>query len=402
MSQMTSPFLWGASTAAYQIEGGNTNSDWWQLERSGFAMVTEPSGDACDSYHRWREDMDLLAGAGFTDYRFSVEWARIEPRPGVFSRAEIDHYRRMVDGALSRGLRPMLTLHHFTNPVWFAEAGGWAAADAGDTFTRYVDALEPLLSDGVEHVCTINEPNIVAILATLLRESSEAPSVRGAAPDAATTAGLLAAHAKAVTLLREKHPSIKAGWSVAVMPVHPEPGAEIVAAAYLRERQDVFIEAAAGDDWIGVQTYTRTRIGKEASEAVLVEPAADVERTLTGWEYYPQALGEAVRHVAAALPQVPIIVTENGIATDDDARRIDYTHAALESLRKAIEAGADVRGYYHWSLLDNYEWGRYTPTFGLVAVDRTTFRRTPKPSLAWLGQIWAQTGLDRLSERVQD
>ena len=402
MSRSASPFLWGASTAAYQIEGGNTNSDWWQLERSGFAMVSEPSGDACDSYHRWREDMDLLAGAGFTDYRFSIEWARIEPRTGAFSRAQIDHYRRMVDGALARGLRPMLTLHHFTNPQWFTDEGGWAAAGAADAFLRYVDALEPLLRDGVEHVCTINEPNIVAILGTLLRESSEAPSVRGVAPDPATTAGLLAAHAKAVTLLREKHPSIKSGWSVAVMPIHAEPGAEAVASNYLRDRQGVFIDAAADDDWIGVQTYTRTRIGSQEGEPVVVEPAADVERTLTGWEYYPQALGEAVRHVAAALPHVPIIVTENGIATTDDARRIDYTRAALESLRHAMDDGADVRGYYHWSLLDNYEWGRYTPTFGLVAVDRTTFRRTSKPSLAWLGETELRPTLTALSERGQD
>ena len=385
MSKARAPFLWGASTAAYQIEGGNVASDWWQLERSGFAMVTEPSGDACDSYHRWPEDMDLLAGAGFTDYRFSVEWARIEPRPGVFSRAQIDHYRRMVDGALTRGLRPMLTLHHFTNPIWFAETGGWAAAEAGDRFTRYVDALEPLLSDGVDRVCTINEPNIAAILATLLRESAESPSVREIAPDPAATAGLLAAHAKAVALLREKHPSIQSGWSVAVMPVHPEPGAEGVAEKYLRDRQGLFIDAAAADDWIGVQTYTRTRIGGDAGEPVVIEPDADAERTLTGWEYYPQALGEAIRYVAAVLPQVPIIVTENGIATEDDRRRIDYTSAALESLRDAMNDGADVRGYFHWSLLDNYEWGRYTPTFGLVAVDRRTFRRTPKPSLAWLG-----------------
>jgi beta-glucosidase len=382
-----SPFLWGASTAAYQTEGGNTNSDWWQLERSGFAMVTEPSGDACDSYHRWAEDMDLLAGAGFTDYRFSVEWARIEPTPGVVSRAQLDHYRRMVDGALARGLRPMLTLHHFTNPRWFAEAGGWSAPDAGDVFTRYVDALEPLLDHGVEHVCTINEPNIVAVLGTLLRESADAPSVRGVAPDADTTAGLLAAHAKAVALLREKHPSVKCGWSVAVGPVHPVPGAEAAAAKYLRDRQDVFIEASASDDWIGVQTYSRTRVGSQDGRVTVVDPPDDVERTLTGWEYYPQALGEAVHYVAALVPKVPIIVTENGIATSDDARRIDYTKTALASLREAIDDGIDVRGYYHWSLLDNYEWGSYTPTFGLVAVDRTTFRRTPKPSLNWLGAI---------------
>ena len=378
-------FLWGAATAAYQIEGGNTNSDWWQLEHSGFAMVVEPSGDACDSYHRWHEDMDLLAGAGFTDYRFSIEWARIEPAPGEFSRAQIDHYRRMVDGAGERGLRPMITLHHFTNPQWFANSGGWADPQAPDLFVRYVDALEPLLVDGVEHVCTINEPNIAAILATLQKTPDRIPPLSTVTPDPDTTAGLFSAHEKAVALLREKHPSIRCGWAVSVTPVTPEPGAEEAAADYLRTRLGDFVEAAGSDDWVGVQTYSRTRLGIRDGQPTPVPPPDDVERTLMGWEYYPQAMGEAVRYVADVVPQVPIIITENGIATSDDVRRIDYTQAALDSVRAAMNDGADVRGYFHWTLLDNYEWGRYAPTFGLVAVDRATFARHPKPSLAWLG-----------------
>ena len=385
MSDRIAPFLWGAATAAYQIEGGNTNSDWWQLEHCGFAMVVEPSGDACDSYHRWREDMDLLAGAGFTDYRFSVEWARIEPAPGEFSRAQLDHYRRMVDGARERGLRPMLTLHHFTNPLWFAESGGWANPEAPDRFVRYVDALGALLADGVEHVCTINEPNIAAILAALQKSPDTIPPLSTVTPDAATTAGLFSAHAKAVALLREKHPSIACGWAVSVTPVTPEPGAETIVADYLRERLDAFILAAAADDWVGVQSYSRTRLGVRDGRATPVPPPDDVERTLMGWEYYPPAIGEAVQYVAGLVPTVPIIITENGIATEDDSRRMDYTRSALGSVRAAMNDGVDVRGYFHWTLLDNWEWGRYAPTFGLVAVDRTTFERRAKPSLAWLG-----------------
>ena len=376
-------FLWGASTAAHQIEGGNVNSDWWRLEHSGRPLIKEPSGDACDSYHRWPEDMDLLAGAGFTDYRFSVEWARIEPAPGEFSRAQLDHYRRMVDGAHERGLRPMVTLHHFTNPVWFAAAGGWRAANAVERFVRYVEALAPVLADGVDHVCVVNEPNVVALMAAIV-DNPAGGQLRDATPDPEVTNALILAHHKAGAMVRETH-SIQTGWSVALVAVVAEEGAEDAAAEYVRAREGVFLEAARADDWVGVQAYTRHRVASVDGRAVVKDPAPDVERTLTGWEYYPPALGDTVRDVAATLPGIPIIVTENGIATADDQRRIDYTAGALQSLRGAIDDGAEVRGYFHWSLLDNYEWGSYRPTFGLVAVDRATFTREPKPSLHWLG-----------------
>jgi len=339
-------FLWGASTAAHQIEGGNTNSDWWFFEHSGNPSIKEPSGDACDSYHRWREDMDLLAHLGFTDYRFSIEWARIEPAPGEFSRSAIAHYRRMVEGARERGLRPMVTLHHFTTPLWFTERGGWAAAGSDELFARYLTAAAPVYATDVAHVCTINEPNMVATMVTLY----------------------------------QAHTS---GRSVANQVYQPQPGAEELTATIRHPREDVFLEAACGDDWLGVQSYTRTRVGPDGQLPV----PADAERTLTGWEYYPQALGHALRHSASKAPGTPLIVTENGIATADDTRRIDYTTGALGSLADALDAGIDVRGYFHWSALDNYEWGRFEPTFGLIAVDRETFTRTPKPSAAWLGAV---------------
>ncbi|MEV0588373.1 family 1 glycosylhydrolase [Nonomuraea sp. NPDC050310] len=375
-------FLWGASTAAHQTEGGNTNSDWWALEHGALGeYVKEPSGDACDSYHRWREDMDLLAGLGFTDYRFSVEWARIEPAPGEFSRAAIAHYRRMVDGALERGLRPMVTLHHFTCPLWFSRRGGWAAADSGELFARYVEAAAPIFAAGVDHVCTINEPNMVAIMAGIRESGFDLPAAGLPEPDARTAEALVRAHGLAVSAVRALAPGVRAGWSVASQVYQALPGAEEVTAAYRRPREDVYLEAARGDDWLGVQSYTRTRVGPDGPL-----PAPEMaERTLTGWEFYPEALGHAVRHAAATAPGVPIIVTENGIATADDERRLAYTTGALAALREAMADGVDVRGYFHWSALDNYEWGSYGPTFGLIAVDRATFARTPKPSAAWLG-----------------
>ena len=391
-------FLWGASTAAHQIEGGNTNSDWWYLEHSGLTdRIKEPSGDACDSYHRWREDMDLLARLGFTDYRFSIEWARIEPAPGEFSQAAIAHYRRMVEGAQERGLRPMVTLHHFTNPLWFEQRGGWTAAGSDELFARYIEAAAPVFASGVDHVCTVNEPNMVAVMAafrTALTSGGDLPPAGLPLPDAATTDALVRAHRRAFDTVKSLAPHVSTGWSVANQVAQPVPGpertaaeqaaAESAAAEYRHPRSDVFLEAARGDDWLGVQSYTRTLVGPDG--CALPVPA-DAEHTLTGWEFYPEALSHALRRTAALAPGTPLIVTENGIATADDTRRIAYTGAALRGMAEAMADGVDVRGYFHWSALDNYEWGSYSPTFGLIAVDRTTFVRTPKPSAAWLGAI---------------
>ncbi|RSS56751.1 glycoside hydrolase family 1 protein [Streptomyces sp. WAC01280] len=380
-------FLWGASTSAHQTEGGNTRSDWWAFEHSGLTdRIEEPSGSACDSYHRWPEDMDLLAGLGFTDYRFSIEWARIEPSPGEFSAEALAHYRRMVEGARERGLRPMITLHHFTAPLWFTERGGWAAAESDELFARYVEAAAPVFAEGVDHVCTINEPNMVAVMATGLRTvaaGGSLPAVGLPSPDEATTEGLVRAHRRAVDSVKSCAPHVRTGWSVANQICRPEPGCEERAATYQRPRETVFLEAARGDDWLGVQAYTRTRI--DASGPLPVPE--DAERTLSGWEYDPQALGAALRHTAATVAGTPLIVTENGIATADDDRRIAYTSGALAGLAHAVADGVDVRGYFHWSALDNYEWGSYRPTFGLIAVDRHSFVRTPKPSAAWLGAV---------------
>jgi beta-glucosidase len=378
--------MWGASTSAHQIEGGNVASDWWHLEHMPGTFVAEPSGDACDSYHRWREDMALLAGAGFDAYRFSVEWARVEPAPGAFSQAQLDHYRAMVETALELGLRPLVTLHHFTNPAWVAALGGWAHPDVPQLFARYVATVAPIL-DGVSHICLINEPNMVALFPVMQQEGGLEATLGKALPDidGPTAQGLVAGHDAARAVLRNALPDAKLGWSVAAQTYHPAPGAEELAAAYQARSEDLFYDAAAGDDWIGVQAYTCRRVKAVGGELV-PDPRPDVRRTITGWEYYPAALAECVRRVGA-LTGLPVVVTENGIATADDAERIAYTEAALDGLVAAMADGCDVRGYFHWSLLDNYEWGSFGPTFGLVAVDRQTFVRTPKPSLAWLGGL---------------
>jgi len=380
--QFPDGFHWGAATAAHQIEGNNINSDWWPREHAAGTSIVEPSGDAADSYHRYPEDIALLAGLGLNTYRFSIEWARIEPEQGYVSRAQLQHYRRMVDTCREHGLTPSVTLHHFTHPRWFARLGGWRNPVAADLFARYTEAVLPVLGDDVEWVCTINEPNMVAM--TRGEEGTEMTASRLPAPDPQITDALIAAHGRAREVLSGVG-QVRSGWSVATQAYHPAtPDAVEATAAYGYPREDVFLDAAAGDDWIGVQAYLRTFIDRDGRP---VPVADEVEKTLIGWEYFPPALGIGVRNAWARTGGVPVVVTENGIATQDDARRIDYTHDALVGLHDAMADGIDVRGYLHWSALDNYEWGSYTPTFGLIAWDRQTFARTPKPSAHWLGQV---------------
>lgn len=386
-------FLIGASTAAHQVEGGNVNSTWWGFEHAEGSPVAEPSGDAADSYHRWRDDLDVLAEVGLGAYRFSVEWARVEPEPGMVSKAALQHYRRIVDGLLERGIEPVVTLHHFTEPRWFGRAGGWADADgAVDRFAAYVEAVRPVL-EGVRWAVTINEPNMVAIMAAVVRGvagKDVATDDLGPLPlpDEVTTRVLVDAHRAARDVLARHHDGMRVGWSIANQVVQSVPGGEDAADRYRETREDVYLRVAADDDLVGVQSYSRTVFGPDG----VVRDDPEETHTLTGWEYYPATLGEAVRHTRAIVgDDVPILVTENGIATADDERRIAYTAEALEGLRAAMDEGADVRGYLHWSLLDNYEWGSYRPTFGLVGWDPNTFDRHAKPSARWLGDLARRT-----------
>lgn len=376
-------FLWGASTAAHQIEGNNTNNDWWQLEHVAADYGVQFSGDALDSYHRYEEDMTLLADAGCNAYRFSLEWSRIEPSPGKFSRAELAHYRRMIDTAQRLGLTPFVTLHHFTHPIWFGDNGAWLADDAAEIFARYVEQACSILQD-VPWVCTINEPNVLAVTHGQQRRVAEGEEYQlvGALPDAEIGKALIAAHRLAAPLVRAATDA-KVGWTVANQAFLPAPGGEAKHAEIQHVWEDMYLEPARDDDFVGVQSYTSQMV---TAEGVVPHPEHP-DNTLMGWAYRPDALGIALRHTRDVVGDVPIVVTENGIATSDDARRIAYTSEALRHMHDAIADGVDVRGYLHWSLLDNFEWGRWEPTFGLVAVDRATFVRHPKPSLAWLGEV---------------
>ncbi|NQX03198.1 glycoside hydrolase family 1 protein [Rathayibacter sp. VKM Ac-2856] len=397
MTALRPDFLWGASTAPHQTEGGNVNSDWWVYEQRSPHFAA--SGDGVDSYHRYEEDMRLLADAGLTAYRFGVEWSRIEPLPGQFSRAELAHYRRMIDTALGLGLTPVVTLHHFTSPRWFVEEGGWLGETAIERFSAYVREVCGIL-DSVEWVCTINEPNMFSFMILMSRMINsdavppmETPTIQPEggftlpSPSPETTGRLIEAHHAAREIVRELTDA-KVGWTVANLALHPIAGGESRHAEEQLIREDVFLEAARGDDFLGVQAYSTQGIDANG----LVPNPPSPENTMVGTPYRPDALGIALRHAWEVSGGVPLLVTENGIATPDDARRIAYTEEALRHLVEAVDDGIDVRGYLHWSLLDNFEWGHWEPTFGLISVDRTTFERHPKPSLAWLGRTAISLG----------
>jgi len=390
MTSTSSSFLWGAATSPHQTEGANTNSDWWYLENDPHSFVSEISGDAVDSYHRFPEDMRLLADAGLTAYRFGIEWARIEPAPGSFDREQLEHYRDMIETALGLGLTPVVTLHHFTSPAWFAAQGGWRHPDAVDLFARYVEKATEIL-DGVEWVCTLNEPNVMASMIALMSPASAEPTADTEQVDAVTSlslpipdgdiAEILArAHRRAVQIVHE-HTSAKAGWTVAGQQLVATPGNEELFDSIRWQWEDRFLEVSRGDDFVGIQAYTSQLVDENG----VVPHPPHPDNTLSGWAYRPDALEMALRHAWEVTGGTPMLVTENGIAAADDEVRIRYTDAALQGLDRAVADGLDVRGYLHWSALDNYEWGHWGPTFGLIGVDRTTFERHPRPSLAWLG-----------------
>jgi beta-glucosidase len=397
MSQFPERFLWGAATAAHQVEGGNVNADLWPSEWAPGSRFAEPSGDACDHYHRYPDDIATLAGLGLNAYRFGVEWARVEPEEGFFSRAALDHYRRMVATCLEHGVTPVVTYNHFTTPRWFAADGGWNSPAAVDRFARYAGRVTEHLGDLVPWVCTLNEPNVISMMVHLgmvpaaardeslgLGDTDAASTPRSGGswpvPDIEVMAN---AHRKAVEAIKSGPGDVGVGWTLALIDLQPAAGGEERWAAARQGSELDWLEVSRDDDFVGVQVYSRERIGPGGAL-----PVPDgVPTTQTGWEIYPDALDHSVR-LAAAYAGVPILVTENGIATADDEARIAYMRAALDGLADCVAEGIDVRGYLHWSLLDNFEWtSGFAMTFGLLGVDRTTFARTVKPSARWLGEV---------------
>lgn len=414
-------FLIGASTAAHQVEGNNTNSDYWAMEHMDYTSFNEPSGEAVDHYNRYEEDIRLLADAGLNAYRFSIEWARVEPQPGVFDENEIEHYRKVLECCHANGVEPIVTMHHFTSPKWLIEQGGWEAKETVERFANYCRYVAQRLGSQMRYVCTINEANMGLQVAAIAKRYAKMAQA-GVNVESAVQVGInlenpllermkkqsmenvqifgtprpqifvgqrteqgdilvMRAHQAAKAAMKAVRPELQIGITLSLHDIQVQPGGEEAAAREWNEEFLHYLPYIRDDDFFGLQNYTRTLMGPEGA----LPTPEEAPKTQMGYELYPQALGRVIRTVHKSLP-IPIMVTENGVATADDNRRVDFIGEALEDVEVCIREGIPVIGYCHWSLLDNFEWQKgYSMTFGLIAVDRTTQKRTPKPSLAFLG-----------------
>lgn len=397
-------FWWGVATAGHQNEGDNRTSDTWFLEHVSPTIFAERSGRACNSWELWERDLDLARDMGLTAFRFSVEWARVEPEQGVRDETALDHYEAVVDGCLARGLAPVVTFSHFTSPHWFAALGSWLHPAAADRFAAHCGAVMDRFGDRIAAAVTLNEPNLPQMLAfaglpreileiehaTLAAASAAAGVERYRAGNvmlpedfAAMRDGMTRAHLAARAAVKVRRPDLPVGLSIAISDDLAAPGGEAVRDAKRADVYDHWLRLARDDDFIGVQNYERLTYGPDGE----LPPPPGAPLNEMGSAIAPGSLGGAVRY-AHEVSGRPVFVTEHGMGTDDDALRAAFIEPALAGLLDAIEAGVPVLGYCHWTLLDNFEWiFGYAKHFGLHTVDRTTYVRTPKPSAAVYGAI---------------
>lgn len=420
-------FLFGAATSAYQIEGsgfGGAGPCHWDsfAATPGNVIGAADGARACDHYTRWPEDLDLVAGAGFDAYRFSVNWARVLPEgTGTPNAAGLDFYDRLVDGMLARGLKPFLTLYHWDLPAALAMMGGWTNRDIVSWFTDYALLVQGRLGDRVATTATINEPWCVAWLSHFL--GHHAPGLRDIRAAAHAMHHVLLAHGTATRALRAegakalgivlnfehcapatdmagdraaaaRADAIQNRWFIEALTTgtYPEPALSGLAAHMPGGWEVDMPTIAAPLDWLGVNYYTR-HLWRDAPGTPwpsLADAQGPLSKTSMEWEIYPQGLtGFLTRLARDHVGQLPIHVTENGASFKDrcvagrvaDPGRIAFVDAHLAATLAAIRAGANVRGFFYWSLLDNYEWAfGYDRRFGLVHVDFQTLKRVPKAS----------------------
>ena len=408
-------FLWGAATAGYQVEGQSTATDFWQWEQTaGHIAEAHRSGSACDWWAggRWREDFDRAAQDGHTAHRFSVEWSRVEPEPGRWDDAALAYYHEMAAGLRARGLRPLVTLHHFVNPLWLAERGGWENPDVVGLFTRYVERVVRALGDQVDWWATLNEPNVYMYQGWVNGVFPPGQRDMFAAMRVAVT--LLRAHAAAYRAIHALQPQAQVGLPIHFRPITPaQPGFAPdvwVARAQFDLFSGLFLdglrtgklrqllrpaaavpEAKGAHDYIGLNYYTA-----DVARFDLTNPGELFGRRAfpSGAEVddagvyasYPAGLFEALRWLEPF--KRPIYITENGIGDEADRLRPRYLITHLRQVWRAVNFNWDVRGYFHWSLVDNFEWERgWTHRFGLYAVNPETQVRTARNSARLYAEI---------------
>ena len=425
-------FLWGTATSSHQVEGNNTNNQWWAWEQlPGRIWHGDKSGLACDWWRNAEADFDRAAALGQNSHRLSLEWSRIEPQEGVFDEAALGRYRQMVQELRERNLEPMVTLHHFTNPLWLMELGEWENRQVVHYFQRYVERVVEALGDLVSLWCTINEPAIYAFLGYL--SGRFPPGKHSFITTFRVLGNLLRGHAAAYHAIHRQQSRARVGLVKSVVGFEPANPASPLDRLVTRVQDYLFNDIAllavkdgrlrfpAGWgirphgplidslDFIGVNYYSRRlvafdlhqwrqlfgrhsfREGAELSDSGRLGPYSEI---------YPQGLYLALRKVAALLGK-PIIITENGLPDADDDQRPRFLLTHLAQVHKAIREGLPIQGYYHWSLVDNFEWTEgWALRFGLIEVDPETQERRIRPSGELYAEICRANGITReMAER---
>ncbi|HEY4689492.1 MAG TPA: GH1 family beta-glucosidase [Anaerolineae bacterium] len=439
MTEITFPqgFVWGAATAAYQIEGawnedGKGESIWDRFCRTPGNIQDGDTGDvACDHYHRWREDVGLMQHLGLQAYRFSMSWPRVIPAGvGPINPAGIDFYSRLIDALLAAGIQPYVTLYHWDLPQALQDRGGWGQRDTCRAFADYAALMVKHFGDRVRYWITHNEPHVVTLLGH--QEGRHAPGLQDEKLALQVAHHLLVSHGLAMQAMRAANSQIQVGIALDIWPAEPAedtPASREFAQRFWRGGPcwyleplfhgqypaEVWAERAAivptvqpedmslitqPIDFLGINTYSRLVVDGAGRT---VRPVPGAEHTEMGWEVHPPAIQRALNRIGQDY-HVPIYITENGAAFKDevasdghvhDPRRLNYLREYLRHIRYAIDDGADVRGYFAWSLLDNFEWGYgYSKRFGLVYVDFATQKRIVKDSGEWYRQIIARNALD--------
>ncbi|MEX0877602.1 MAG: glycoside hydrolase family 1 protein [Candidatus Spechtbacterales bacterium] len=372
-------FYWGTATSSHQIEGNNKNNDWWRAEQAG--EIKQKSGKACDSYNRYEEDFDLAKELGTKAHRFSIEWSRIEPEEGRFDEAEMEHYKKVVKALKERGLEPFVTLHHFTNPIWFADKGGWENARSPYYFARYAEYVAKNLPE-VRFWITLNEPMIFGFNAFM--EGRWPPFKKSFRSMWHSVYNMTHAHKAAYTKLKAGNSALEIGIAKnnSYFDAYKNKFISRIVAAVFDGIWNVwFLEKIKHEqDFVGINYYFHNRIQfKFSSPKKWMNQNENKEVSDMGWEVYPEGLYKVVKQ--ASHFHKPVYIFENGVADADDNQRSRFIKEHLKWLHKAIEEGVDVRGYFHWSLLDNFEWAEgFKMKFGLVEVDFETLERKPRPS----------------------
>ena len=406
-------FLWGTATAAHQVEGGNHGNDWWQWEQAvGHIRDGKSSDPACAHYRRYDSDFALLRSLHQNAHRLSIEWSRIETEPGQYSQSALAHYREVLSSLRRHGLEPMVTLHHFTIPAWLAARGGWMDPEAPDRFAAFVSSVMDATQDLARFWITINEPTVVAYQGYLRGEWP--PGHLGRFDEAVQVLrGLIKAHWLAYAAIKRRQPDSMVGVAHHVRVFDParswSPLDRMVAAAYhrifndtvissLREGELAFPLDRAGQargpspsqDFLGLNYYTRDKVRFDRRARTELygrrESRPGALRSDLGWEVYPEGLSRTLRKLGRE--KLPIYITENGIADARDRLRPDYLLAHLRAAADAIKAGVPLRGYFHWTCFDNFEWAEgYAAKFGLMECDLATQERRARPSARLYAEI---------------